>query len=51
MLRKLNITLGILCVIGAMFIGGMIAYEHFSDVNNSKIAQKVESEDHYVEEY
>lgn len=43
MLRKLNITLAILCIIGAAFIGSMLAYEHFSDVHNSKIATQVES--------
>lgn len=43
MIRKLNITLAILCVIGAVFIGGMLAYEHFSDVSNGKVAQQVES--------
>lgn len=43
MIRKINITLGILCLIGAMFIGGMLAYEHFDDVKSGKIATQVES--------
>ena len=43
MIRKLNITLAILCVIGAIFVGSMLAYEHFSDVSNGKVAHQVES--------
>lgn len=43
MIRKLNTTLAILCVIGAIFVGSMLAYEHFSDVSNGKVAHQVES--------
>lgn len=42
MIRKINITLAILCTVGALFIGGMLAYEHFHDVSNSKVAHMVE---------
>lgn len=42
MIRKINITLAILCTAGALFIGGMLLYEHFSDVSNGKIVQHME---------
>lgn len=41
MLRKLNITLGILCVIGALFIGGILLYDHLTDPTTSKIVEQL----------
>lgn len=42
MIRKINITLAILCTAGALFIGSMLLYEHFNDVSNGKVAHMVE---------
>ncbi len=50
MIRKINITLAILCIAGALLVGGMFAYEKFSDVHNSKVAQTVEGGNYNVEE-
>lgn len=41
MIKKLNITLAVIAVIGALFCGGMYAYNHFSDVQNSKVIQQL----------
>lgn len=42
MIRKINITLAILCTAGALFIGGMLIYEHFNDVSTGKVVQQME---------
>lgn len=44
MLRKLNITLGICAFVGAIFCASVFAYNHISDVNNSKIVQSLGGE-------
>lgn len=41
MLRKLNITLGILCVIGALFISGIALYDHMTDPTTSKVIEQL----------
>lgn len=41
MLRKLNITLAVLALVGALFWGGMAAYSHFSNPQNSKVVEKL----------
>lgn len=44
MLRKLNITLGVIAFAGAIFCASVFAYTHLSDVNNSKIVQSLGGE-------
>lgn len=44
MLRKLNITLAIIAFVGALFCASVFAYNHFSDINNSKIIQSLGGE-------
>ena len=42
MLRKINVTLAILCTLGLIFIGAVFAYNHLSDIQNSKVVQQLE---------
>ncbi len=42
MLRKLNISLGIIALVGALFCGGFYAYTHFSSIENSKVIRNLE---------
>ena len=44
MLRKLNITLGVLCLVGALLCAGALIYSRVSDVNNSKVAQQLQNQ-------
>ena len=41
MIKKLNITLVIACVIGAIFIGGVLLYDHFTDIRDSNIVTQL----------
>lgn len=41
MLRKLNTALGIMAIVGALFVGGMFLYTHFSNIENSEIVQQL----------
>lgn len=42
MLRKINITLAILCTCGALFCGGIFAYTHLSKIEDSKVVTGLE---------
>lgn len=42
MLRKINITLAILCTAGALFVGAVFAYTHLSDIRNSNVVKTLE---------
>lgn len=42
MIRKINITLAILCTAGAIFVGAIFAYTHLSDIQSSKVVQSLE---------
>ncbi len=44
MLRKLNYTLGIIALCGALFCGGVFAYTHLSDIKDSKIIRELGGE-------
>ena len=42
MLRKINIALGCLALLGAIALGVSFAYDHFSDLERSKIITQLE---------
>lgn len=42
MLRKINITLAIIAVIGAVALVSCYAYDHFAKLENSKIIKQLE---------
>ena len=42
MLKKVNMYLAILAVVGAMLCGAAYAYTHITDIQNSHIIQKLE---------
>ena len=41
MLRKINTALGIVAVIGALFVSGVFAYTHLSDIEDSNIVKEL----------
>lgn len=41
MLRKLNITLGIFAVCGALFVGGVYFYTHHTSIENNKVIKEL----------
>ncbi len=41
MLRKINVTLAILCLLGALFIGGVALYSKYDDISKNKAAMTV----------
>lgn len=41
MLKKINITLAVLCLLGALFIAGVVVYSNIDDVSQGKVAQQV----------
>lgn len=41
MLKKLNITLGIIALCGALFAGGVWIYANHTEIENSKIIQQI----------
>lgn len=41
MLRKLNTTLAIFAILGALFCGGVFLYTHHSSIENSDIVQQL----------
>lgn len=42
MLRKLNVALGVIALIGLLFCVGFYTYNHFTSVENSKIIKQLE---------
>lgn len=41
MIKKINFTLGIIAICGALFVGSVILLNHLTDVNNSSIVQQL----------
>lgn len=43
-MKRINIYLAIVAVVGALFCGGIFAYTHLSSLENSKIVQQLEGD-------